>query len=226
MLTNRQAINQLRDSLKERNSDSTQSNQFLFRVLHKHAKWLIRRDASSGRIFRSSSLFQTLGCFDIIETSPIDGCCEIQTKCKVYRTAEKIPAAWEGPSGLMIKEVKSIDGSHIFSPTTPAMWTNIEASPYFKYNKANYYFYSNGYLFFPVKAPRQINIIAYFMDDVSTVGSCCKDTDKCLPFLDRTFRVPDWLEGEVFAKALEELAGVTKRLPEDEQLDANPTRKS
>jgi hypothetical protein len=161
-----------------------------------------------------------------METSPIDENCEIQTGCKIFRTISKLPELWESPSGPMIKEVKSIDGSHIFNNTSASAWPNIEHSPYFKYNTSQYYFYSGGYIFFPKKAPRQVNIVGYFKDDVSDKGSCANKDIKCKPFLDRPFRIPDWIEGELFAKALEELAGVTKRLPEDEQIDSNPTRKS
>ena len=225
MLTHRQAISQLRDLIKERSADSTYSNQFLYQVLSKHAKWLIRRETRAGRIYRSVSLFQTLRCFEVMEAPMIEGC-DIDIKCKIYRTVSKLPAAWEDAGGLMIKEVKSIDGSHVFASTSASQWVNIENSPYSKYSKSNYYFYSNGYLYFPKKAPKLINVVAYFIEDVSDICSCCDENVKCKRFMDELFRIPEWIEAEVFAKALEELAGVTKRMIEDEQIDSNTNRKS
>lgn len=225
MLSNRQAISQLRDLIKERSADSTYTNQFLYQILSKHAKWLIRRETRAGRIYRSVSLFQTLKCFEVMEASTIEGC-DIDIKCKIYRTVAKLPSAWEDANGLMIKEVKSIDGSHVFAQISPSQWVNLNTSPYSKYSKSNYYFYSNGYLYFPKKAPKLINIVAYFIDDISQYCSCCEENKKCTRFLDQVFRIPEWIEAEVFAKALEELVGITKRMIEDEQIDSNTTRKS
>jgi hypothetical protein len=37
--------------------------------------------------------------------------------------------------------------------------------------------------------------------------------------------LPDWLEAEMFSKALEQLAGITEKIPEDEKIDKNPNRK-
>lgn len=225
MLTNRDAISQLRDSLKEKSADSTYSNQFLYNILMKHAAWIVRREVSAGRIYRNNYIFQTLTCFDIMEVSPIDKDCDIKTACKIYRTVRKLPKLFQDENGAIIKEVKSIDGSEIFTDTNSSNWSNIESSPYFKYNKTNYYIYMHGHLFFPVKAPKKIVVVGYFVNDVSNEGTCGQPK-KCSKFMDDYFRIPEWLEGEIFGKALEELAGITKKMPEDEQIDSNPTRKS
>ena len=49
MSSKRNTIETFRDMLKERNADSTYTNKFLYEVLTKHAKWLIRREVAAGR---------------------------------------------------------------------------------------------------------------------------------------------------------------------------------
>ena len=66
--------------------------------------------------------------------------------------------------------------------------------------------------------------MGFWTDDVSQYNGCGEQ--ECLRFLDTKLMIPDWLEAEMFAKALEQVANVSKRLPEDEQIDKNPTRRS
>lgn len=228
-LTNRQAILQLRESLRERGADSTYSNRFLYSILHKHALWLIKREESSGRIYKNSSLFKPLKSFEVMEVSSIlSDCLTIETSCKIFRTVEKLPECWEDNDGYMIRDVTSVDllGAVSFSPTTMTAWRNIENGPYFKYNKSYYYFLLDNYLYFPQRAPKFVNILAYFKRDVSNYVCCGKEkTKECVKFLDEEFNIPGWIQGELFSQALQELAGITKRMPEDEQIDTNTLRK-
>jgi len=59
---------------------------------------------------------------------------------------------------------------------------------------------------------------------VDTSCNPCKD-QPCTRFLDTPFFLPEWIEAEMYSKALEQLAGVSERLPEDNRIDKNPKRK-
>lgn len=229
MSTKRQVIDSLRNKLRERNADSNYSNKFLYQTLLEQAKWLIKREVSAGRIWRNVSFFQTLSCLDVIEASPIDPCCTIKTGCTMYRTSIKLPETWQDDNGPLIKTISSIDNNTSFFYTTPTTWQNKKNDPYNRKSNEKYAFFLNGYLWFPEHNPHKINVYGIFMDDVSTIEtSCnpCKDDKPCVRFLDTSFMFPEWVEAEMMAKAIELLAGVSKRLPEDEQIDKNPTRKS
>lgn len=229
MSTKRQVIESLREKLKERNADSTYSNQFLYNVLLEHSKWLIKRDISNGRIYKNTFFFQPLKCQDVIEVPSIDACCPIKSDCVIYRTKNKIPDIWIDNNGPIIKSVSSVDspviGSTEFHLISPSSWQAKRNDPYQKMSKELYSFYSDGYIWFPEVNPHLVTILGFWTDDVSNLNGCEKNK-KCVGFLDTKFMIPDWLEAEMFAKALEQLAGVTKRLQEDEQQDKNPTRKS
>jgi len=224
-MTKRQAIDSLRNKLRERNADSNYSNQFLYQSLVEHAKWLIKRDISSGRIYKNTYFFQTLGCQRVIEVPSTDPCCPVKTNCKMYRTECKVPDIWIDNNGPIVKSVTSVDGSTDFFITTPTTWQNKRHDPYQKKSNQNYVFFSDGYYWFPEVNPHYINILGFWTDDVTQLNGCDPNKE-CVRYLDTRFMIPDWLEAEMFAKALQQLAGISKRLPEDEQIDKNPTRKS
>ena len=217
-------IDSLRNKLRERNADSNYTNQFLYQVLMEHAKWLIKREIQKGVIYKNTYFFQSLKCQNVIETSLIDPCCPIKTNCKIYRTECKIPDVWIDNNGPVIKTVTSVDGSTDFWITTPSAWQNKRLDPYQKKSDMKYTFYSDGYFWFPEHNPHKINIFGFWIDDISELNGCAKN-EECVKFLDTPFYLPDWLEAEMMAKALEQLAGISKRLPEDNQIDKNPTRK-
>lgn len=225
MSTKRDIIETFRDMLRERNADSTYTNGFLYNVLSNHAKWLIRREVSAGRIYKNTAFFQTLSCIDIIETSTIDECCPIKTNCKIYRTKDKLPELWVDTNGPIIKTVTSIDSSTLFQLTSPNTWMSIKNDPYQSKIRQHFSFYADGYLWIPDVNPHMINVYGFFADDIAIINNC-KDDTKCVRFLDTQFMLPGWLESEMFAKALEQVAGVSKRLPEDEQIDKNTNRKN
>jgi hypothetical protein len=97
-------------------------------------------------------------------------------------------------------------------------------------SKQKYAFVLNNYIFFPVDNPHKVNITGYFVDDLdlmeaSDCEDCQKTADDCIKFLDTKFMIPDWLEEEMFAKAMQGLAPF-KMVPEDAQIDKNPNRKN
>lgn len=223
-MTKRTAIETFREELRERNADSNYTNQFLYNVLLNHARWLIKREVSGGRIYVNNSFFQTLKCQEIIETSTIDPCCPIKTNCKIYRTKNKLPEMWIDNEGPIIKSVLSVDNSTDFFYTNPTTWLSKKEDPYQQLGDIKYSFFADGYLWFPEHNPHRANIFGFYTDDITNLNGCAEDKP-CIRFLDTQFMLPGWLEAEMFAKALEQMAGVTKRIPDDEQIDKNPNKK-
>lgn len=225
MSTKRQMIDSIRNKLRERSADTGYTSQFLYQTLMEHAKWLIKREISAGRIYKNTYFFQLLKCQNVIETSLIDPCCPITTNCKIYRTECKIPDVWTDNDGPVVKSITSVDGSTRFWITTPTTWQNKKNDPYQKKSNQMYAFYSDGYFWFPEHNPHKVNLLGFWVDDIADKNNCSENKE-CTTYLDTPFFVPDWLEAEIMAKALEQLAGITKKLPEDEQIDKNPNRKN
>ncbi len=225
-MTNREMISKLRKRIQEKDADSTFTNKFLYSSLKEHAKWLIKREISAGRIYRSTDLFQTRPCMPVVKASKVSDCCPIKTKCVVFRTRYKLDDVWKDEYGPIITRVTSIDGSTEYMILSARDYNNKKESPYFKYDKALYAFYDNDYIWFENKAPKKINITFFPQDDIEGKYGCEPDCcdGNCDTFLDKKFMAPDWIEAELMDKLVNQLLGGTKRVPEDTSIDKNTNR--
>src|SRR5688572_20690325 len=158
MSTNRSIINTFRKMIQERTADSTYTNRDLYNVLMPHARWLIKREIHSGRIYNNNSFFQTLGCVPVDEVSTIDPCCPVKVNCKIYRTRDKLPETWIDSNGPVLRSVTSVDGSTDFFMISPTNWQNKKNDPYQKQSSLKYVFPGDGYLWFPEHNPHYVNI--------------------------------------------------------------------
>lgn len=231
MSSKRSIIDTFRDELRERNADSKYTNQFLYNEILKQAKWLIRREVAAGRIYINNSIFQTLACVPIVETSTTEDCCPVKTNCKIYRTRDKLPEMWLDSNGPVLKSVSSVDGSTDFFYTNATTWQSKRSDPYQRMTDTKYSFFSDGYLWFPENNPHFVSVLGFFTEDISTLENKCVECDDkkpkpCSRFLDTEFMLPGWLEAEAYAKALQQIAGITKRLPEDEIINKNDAIKN
>jgi hypothetical protein len=228
-MTKREAITLFRKEVQERSADSTFTNKDLYLCLLKQAKWLIKREVSAGRIYRNNSVFRTLSAREVVETSTIPSCLSVKTNCKIYRTKNVLPDMWQDNNGPVIKNVNSIDNSTSFTLISPNQWQNKINDPYQKYSSEKYAFFADGYLWFPKDNPNYVNIVSFYKDDIRLVKEDCSECDDkktgCVRFLDTEFMVPDWVEAELFSKALQ-LLFPTKQTQEDQQIDKNTTRKN
>lgn len=228
-MTNREVISLVRKKIQEEDADSSYYNSFIYSVLLTHAEWIIKREDSSNRIFKSNDLFKTLGCIQIIPLPVSDKCCPITTCCKIYRTKSKLPDIWNGSSGPIIKLVSSIDYSTQFDLTTSLDFNLNRNNPYLKNSKNSYSLYAEGYLYF-TENPKRVNVQAFFKEDISKLNECDKYKnikkleDKCKGFLDEEFLVPRWTIAEIVSKTVEEILGQPKRVPTDEEINKNEQR--
>lgn len=225
-MTNREIIAKLRKRIQEKDIDSTFTNKFLYSSLKEHAKWLIKREISADRIYRSRDLFQTRPCMPVVKASKISDCCPIKTKCIVYRTRYKLDEAWSDEYGPLITRVTSIDGSVEFMPLSVQDYKRKKDSPYAQYDKALYVFYDDNYLWFEEEAPKKINITYFPQDDITGKYGCTPDCcdNICVSILDKKFMIPGWVEAELLDKLVNQLTGTTKRMPEDTSVDKNTNR--
>jgi hypothetical protein len=223
-MTNRKHIANLRQKIKEMNIDTDFTNQFLYDSLLNHAKWLVKREIRAGKVYKNLELFKTLKCKKVVEANIIDSNCPIQAPCNIWRTDKKLPDTWQDDYGPVIKYALSIDDSTRWHLISKEEWINKQKSPYAKFDKTKYMLYNDGYLWFPKQNPRLINIYGYWIEDVEFHNDCGSES-KCVRFLDTEFNIPEWIEAEMYSKALEELVKITKQLPADEQIDNNTSRK-
>ncbi|TXG78744.1 hypothetical protein E6Q11_00400 [Candidatus Dojkabacteria bacterium] len=199
------ATSRVRNVLKAVKEDPFLTDRFLYSLIMKYAKVLIRRQENEGKIYGHSALFKELPCVELIDVDRVEACCiGIKTGCTFKRTKDKLPTFLEGTYGPIIRAVTTIDQSQRLQFTHPTAYTNLSKSTYFKYNKQKYYWYLNGYIYVPNVEWEAIRIEAMFDESVEEL-LCSTDPGECVVEQERTIAVPDYLFAEIEQMVLQEL---------------------
>lgn len=224
-MTNREGIALVRKGLNEEGADSAYTNKFIYSKMMEHAKWLIPRDAKSGKLFSGTNIFQTARCVPVIKVTDMNNCCSITTCCELYRTRNKVINLWEDQYGPIVKNITSIDGSTSFTYISITDWQRKDGNPYNKHNNEDYVFYDEGYFYFPKKGPKKVNIQGFFSQDIVGVYGCEKiKINTCVRFLDTKFVIPAYLEAEMIEKSIESILQTSKKIHVDADINKNPNR--
>jgi hypothetical protein len=132
--------------------------------------------------------------------------------------------------GPIIRRVTSIDGGVDLFEITPMEWNRKQEDTNNKYDKTLYYFWDDGYLYFPNLNWRKIYIEAFFKNKLKSEcdsEDCGQQEVDCTPFLDEEFRIPqDLLARCVDAANKELLQYYFQTLPDENQPDKNNARKN
>lgn len=203
----------LRSSVKAQKQDAFITDRYLFSTVLKYAKVLIKQEDSRNRIMRFNSLFEVLPCEELIEVDRIEACCtDIRTGCTFHRTKNKLPGLLEGTYGPLLRTISSLDGSVEVYPTEPGTYRSMTNTTTFRYNKNKYYWYLNGYLYFPNLEWEGVRIEGIFQDSIS-MFSCDKEAE-CRLRQDDGFHIPDYLLAAAEQMARQEILG-SAQLPGD-----------
>lgn len=216
MTTRADSISRIRNLIKGVKQDAFITDRFLFSIIMKYAKTLIRRQDNENKIMKFQSLFETIPCVELIEVDKVEACCSgIRTNCKIMRTKDKLPEVLEGAYGPLFRGITSLDRSVEVYKTYPSTFTNIANSTDFKYNKNKYYWYIDGYLYFPNIPWEGVLVEGIFADSISYL-KC--DGDPCVVKQDEPFHIPEFLFSEIEKLVLADF-GIFVQLPEASQED-------
>jgi hypothetical protein len=205
MTTIGEATSRVRNVLKAVKEDPFMTDRFLYSIIMKYAKLLIRRQDNEGKIMKHRGLFKQIPCVELIEVDKIEACCiGVRTGCTFMRTKDKLPAFLEGSTGPIIRSVTTLDQSQKLDGTHPSVYANMSNSTYFKYNKSHYYWYLDGHIYIPNVDWESIRIEAIFDEEISDL-ICSLDPRDCIPEQERELGVPDYLFAEIEQMALKEL---------------------
>lgn len=213
MITVGEVISRIRNQVKAVKQDAFLTDRFIFSLIKKHSKFLMRRQDSSNRVMKFNSVFQALDFVELIDVDRVQaGCHGLTSGCYFKRSKEKLPAMMEGYWGPIIRAVTSLDLTEQLTPTYPSTFEQIASQKTFKYNKKKYYWFLDGYLYFPNLAWDAVRIEGVFEDDISKYN--CDPGDDCLYAQDRVFSVPEFLYTELEQFVLKDL-GIMLQIPQD-----------
>jgi len=201
MYTIGEIVSRIRTSAKINRPHTAISDRYIFSLVRKHAAWLIRRQDSSSRLMKMNSVFQTLD-IDLVEVDKVTypG---MTSGVTVMRSKDKLPIMLQGYFGPLIRSITSIDGGYDFYPTYPETYERITKQKTFKYNTKKYYWFLDGYLYFPNIEWDVVRITAAFEEGITAIN---KDlSDNCLSKQERNYNVPEFLFGELESQVRNDL---------------------
>lgn len=219
MITVGEAISRVRGNVKSVKTDAFLTDRRIFSMMMKYARVLIRRQDSENKMMMFKTPFQTL-CLNLIEVDKAEvkcKCHDIKSGCKFKRTVTKIPLLFDGYWGPLIRTVSSIDGTEEIHPTYRQTWEKISSNKNFKYNKTKYYWYQEGYLYFPNIEWDTVQIEGLFEEDITDITEDCV-ADACKSKQSKIYTVPTGLHEEIERFVLQEL-GLSTQLPPDQHHD-------
>jgi len=160
-----------------------------------------------------SFLFHTLDYFCLIDVDKADtGCFCIESGCTIKRSKDKIPPAYEGSYGPIIRSITSIDGTTPLTLTFPSTYQAMIKQKTFRYNKTPYYYIVNDYIYVPSVDWPAIRVEGLFR---SGIGQYNCDTDHdCIYRQDEPFSVPMYLYGEMEQSVMKDLT-TSLQVPQD-----------
>jgi len=217
MTTIGEVLSRVRNQIKAVKQDAFLTDRFLYSMIMKHAKMLVRRQDIQNRIMKFNSVFQVLNYVELIEVDKAESKCHgITSGCTFKRTKDKLPNLMEGHWGPIFRSVSSLDLSEEISPTYSITYEKMANQKTFKYNNKKYYWYIDGYLYFPNLEWDAVRIEGIFEGDISSYN--CDVTDDCLYIQDKSFSIPEYLYAEIEQNVVKDL-GAMISVPSDTQQD-------
>lgn len=217
MTTIGESISRVRNQIKSVKQDAFLTDRFLYSVIMKHAKLLMRRQDNMNKIMKFSSVFQPLKFVELIDVDKADaGCICIYTGCKIKRSKEKLPTMFEGYFGPLIRTVSSLDMTEDLTPTYPSIFEKMVNQKTFRYNKKKYYWYLDGYLYFPNIEWDAVRVEGVFEGDISKFN--CEVEDDCAYIQDKSINIPEFLFSEIEQLVARDM-GLMMQIPNDSNHD-------
>jgi len=208
MTTIGDTVSRIRNTIKGVREDAFITDRYIYSLVLKYAKLLITKQDTASKIMRFQSLFEALPCVELTPVDKIEACCGgIQSKCIIMRTKDRLPTVLEGAYGPLFRTISSIDGSIQCYKTYPSIYTNMVNSVNFKYNTNKYYWYLDGYLYFPNIDWESIRIEGLW-DESITYLKC--DTDTCKIRQEESTHFPEYLFAEIEKNVLGDILVLAK----------------
>lgn len=214
--TKNETISRIRTLVKGSNVDAFLTDRFLYSMALKYAKLFIKRLDDSNKLARYNGLYQPLS-MELIEVSKAEAsCAHIDTRCTFMRTKYQMPELLNGSFGPILRTVSSVDGSRIINKTYAAQWAKMTKTTTFKYNKALYYWWTDGYVYFPNLNWDEVLFDGMWESDINEYKCCAEDC--CVNRLTEQTNIPDFLFVDIEGPLKNELMGMMQ-VPSDKLTD-------
>ena len=91
MATIAESISRVRGILKGTSEDSFLTDRFVYSIISKYAKAIMRREQVMAKLMQNEDLFSSLTFVDLIDVNKIEAdCAPIKSNCTIKRTLYKV----------------------------------------------------------------------------------------------------------------------------------------
>ena len=214
MTTIGSVISRIRGQVKAEVQDAFVTDRYIYSLIQKFAQLLIRRQDNANKLMKFNAIWKTLPFIELIEVDKVEAeCTGIKSGCTIKRTKHKLPNMMQGYWGPLIRTVSSIDGSRELKATHPGTYTSLTKTTSFRYNNQKYFWYLNGYLYFPDLEWDAVKLEGVFDDDIS--DWLCETKDQCVVRHEQEINIPEALFAEIEQQVLVTMGTALRIPPED-----------
>lgn len=211
-------VSTIKNNIKAVKQDAASlSDRFLYALILKHGKFLIRRQDDQNKLMMTNSIWQPLNVVKLITIDKADKSFDklcVLTGCYIKRTENKIPKVMHGYYGPLLRYVTSIDGTIELEMTTQPRFERMAKQPNFKYNKKKYYWYQDDHLYFPNIEWDAIQLEGVFEGDITAYN----DEEECIYIQNTICPIPEHLFSEIENLVKEDL-NILLQIPPNQQHD-------
>jgi len=223
MPTNREAVSIIVNGLKSLNIDDRKSNRYILNQLKDKVSTLIKQDTDSRRLFAVSDVWKPIHCIDLKEVPASECCSEIPNLRTMMKSVQRIPQTYLSSYGNILK-VFNIVGTLEYTQTTRAKYKDIMDREVVN-NAVKYFWLSEGHIFIPNSDVEKVSAIGLFIHP-HQVDILNDSEAECDPLLDQPFPAPDYILTIAKDQVLQEYAGISARIVEDEKANLNSNVKN
>lgn len=234
ILTNREVISNITNTLRSLNTDEHISKRFIFNKLLETTAVFVKRENDLKRLFKSSDVWTPIPCFPLEKKSPVECCLVDIPECYfIMKSKYKLPATFSGNHGNIIREVSSVlpigkpldlnkplHQPMFFTPVSGAKEYRNKINREFVNPNVRYYWIEDDYIYIPDTEIEGVRIVAYFLRpwEVKSTDYCSGETT-CVKPLDEPFNCPTYLYGVVQEEVIKNLANTYEKIPQDDSPD-------
>lgn len=218
-------VSRVINTAKGLTKDDHLSRRYILSIGMSKAAFYIAQKLRDRSLHRESNLYTELNCFPLKEENIVKcGVVEFKRCNKLMKSVHKLPSVVTSRYGEAILSVLSIDDGTKFNY---ANLSQISSQKNRMFGNVDKYFYiKDGYLYIPNESVRAVNLQILTLDPKKANDvSDCANEDCCKSIWEYPFICPDKLLEVVIQETVQEVAGINKRIPQDENPNLNNNEK-
>lgn len=214
IVTIRQAISTVRESLRSVNIDDRISNRQIYSILSGYANTFIEQDNRRRELFSQAYLFKTIECFELQDANLNDTCDIFLVSCtRIAKSKVKIPKFYATNNGTLLS-VTSVFGDRQYNYIEPSAYKDYKNRE-FKSKGTGVYWVDNEYLIIPDEFVESVRLRGIFINENEVNALNGITNTGCRGIMDQTFIVPKHLLGNVLKYTIADTRNITVPLQED-----------